>query len=293
MHALFLGLISSVANHQMQQLLSKYLLLLLSSPKAQINGNKIISIAMSTSISNSPHSTNINSFFLLHYLGSKTITSDISEVISPRENVETFVLIWFDMATNKNEDTIIFQSKLRAIINSLFIFHTIDETINFIKNIKEEKVFLILSDLFEWELIERIEMNKLSQLDSIYIFYHDKSKHKTLTKRDDKIRGIFTDIDSLCIRLKEDLKQSLNDLLPISVAPNASNKNKSTTDKEKQVAFLCAQLHRELLFTMEYPDDAQLDLIEYCMNIYKDNETEREFIEELRDEYDTGKAIWW
>jgi len=48
MHALFLGLISSVANHEMQQLLSKYLVLLLSSPKSKINGNNTTSIAADT-----------------------------------------------------------------------------------------------------------------------------------------------------------------------------------------------------------------------------------------------------
>ncbi len=48
MHALFLGLISSVANHEMQQLLSKYLVLLLSTPKSKINGNNTISIATNT-----------------------------------------------------------------------------------------------------------------------------------------------------------------------------------------------------------------------------------------------------
>jgi hypothetical protein len=44
---------------------------------------------------------------------------------------------------------------------------------------------------------------------------------------------------------------------------------------------------------MEYPDDARLNLVQFCMNIYKDNETEREFIEELQNEYRTGKAIYW
>lgn len=200
------------------------------------------------------------------------------------------------MTIHMNEETIICQTKLRAIVNSLFTFHTIDETMNFIKNVKELKVFLIISGLLGWELIQRTEINELSQLDSIYIFSCDKSKHKTLMERDHKVRGIFTDIDPLCIRLKEDIKQTLNDLLPISIAPGTFNKNKSITKKqkqEKQVKFLCAQLHRDLLFTMEYPDNARLDLVQFCINIYQNNKTELEFIEELRNEYHTSKAVWW
>jgi hypothetical protein len=235
----------------------------------------------------------IKILFSPHHVGSKTTPFNLSQMTSQRENVETFVLIWLDVTINMNEDTIISQTKLRAIVNSLFTFHTIDETINFIKNAKDEKVFLIISGSLGWELIERTNTNKLLQLDSIYIFCRDKSKHKALRERDHKIRGIFTDIDPLCARLKDDLKQTLNDFLPISVAPGTSNKNKSITDKQKQVTFLCTQLYRELLFTMEYPDDARLNLVQFCMNIYKDNETEREFIEELQNEYRTGKAIYW
>jgi hypothetical protein len=192
-----------------------------------------------------------------------------------------------------NEDTIISQTKLRAIVNSLFTFYTIDETIHFIENVNEEKVFLIVSDSFGWTLIERTEINDLSQLDSIYIFCQDESKHKLLMEREHKVRGVFTDINLLCKRLKKDIKQTSNDLLPISVAPGTFSKDKSMMDKQKQVTFLRAQLHRELLFTMEYPDNARLDLVEFCTHIYADNQTERELIEELRNEYHTDKSIWW
>lgn len=238
-------------------------------------------------------------YFILYCLGSqKEIEFKTTTSFNPsqRENVETFVLIWLDATIDMNEDTIISQTKLRAIVNSLFTFHTIDEAIHFIQNVNKEKVFLIVSGSLGWALIERTEMNDLSQLDSIYIFCRDESKHKALMEQEHKVRGVFTNIDPLCRRLKEDIKQTCNDLLPISVAPGAFNKDQSITDKqkqEKQVTFLRAQLHRELLFTMEYPDDARLDLVEFCMNIYADNQTEREFIEELRTEYHIGKAVWW
>jgi len=47
-----LGLISSVANHEMLQLLSKYLSLLLPSPKSQINDNNTTSMPNSQGSSN-------------------------------------------------------------------------------------------------------------------------------------------------------------------------------------------------------------------------------------------------
>jgi hypothetical protein len=210
--------------------------------------------------------------------------------------VEAFVLIWLDSTINTNEDTINSQTKLRAIVNSLFTFHSIDKTIQFIKNVKEEKVFLIISGSLAWELIQRDEIKELPQLDSIYVFCHDESKHKDLINLHGKVRGIFTSIDPLRVRLKEDMEKSVNDLLPISVASGSLNKDKSVTEKQKhdkQVTFLCAQLHRELLFTMEYPDDARLDLVHFCASTYQDNKVELKFIEELRDKYHMGKAVWW
>lgn len=197
-----------------------------------------------------------------------------------------FILIWFNIASNKNPITITSQTKLRSIINSLFIFHTIDETIQYLKTTKDEKIFLIISDSFGWELLDR---NEISQLNSIYIF----SQHRNLLEQNSKIHDIFTDIDSLCIRLKEDLKQLLHNLSSISIIPTTSIKNKSIIDKQKQVTFLCSQLHSELLLTMECSTDARINFVEFCMSIYRDNEIEREFIEELRNEYHPSKAIWW
>lgn len=59
MNVFLLELIPSVAKHEMQQLLSKYLLLLLPSTKSQINDNNRTSIVMNTSKSNNQSSTNI------------------------------------------------------------------------------------------------------------------------------------------------------------------------------------------------------------------------------------------
>ena len=225
-------------------------------------------------------------------IGYRPTSSDTSQ----RGNVETFVLIWLDASIDMNKDTMTSHTKLRAIVNSLLTFHNIDDAIHFIQGVQNEKVFLIISGALGWLLIDRPEMNDLSQLDSIYIFCRDESKHRILMEREHKIRGIFIEIDSLCTRLKEDLKQTVNDLLPISVAPGSINRDQPMIDKkkqEKQVSFLRAQLHRELLFTMEYSDDARLELVEFCKNIYGDNETELTFIEELETDYHIGKAVWW
>ena len=205
-------------------------------------------------------------------------------------------MVWLDASIDMNEDKIISQTKLRAIVNSFVTFHIIEDAIHFIQNIHREKVFLIISSALVWPLTNRTEMKNLSQLDSIYVFCRNQSKHRPLIKAEHKMRGVFTDIDRLCTRLKEDLKQASNDLLPISVAPGTIGRDQSMINKqkqEKQMTFLRAQLHRELLLTMEYSEDARLELVAFCKNIYADNQTERAFIEEFETDYHPSKSVWW
>jgi hypothetical protein len=214
-----------------------------------------------------------------------------------RKNVENCVVIWLDATIDKTQDTINSQAKLRTIINSLVTCHTIDETLQFIDKVPDEKVFLIVAGSLGWPLIDLGIVGKLQQLDSIYIFCQNESAHTALMDREHKVRGVFTSIDSLCTRLKTDIRQTLNDLLPFSVAPGTVNTQDSneTNDakKKKQVNFLCAQLHRELLFTMEYPENARSDLVEMCKSEYEGNASELRNINELQSGYHSGKAVWW
>ena len=75
----------------------------------------------------------------------------------------------------------------------------------------------------------------------------------------------FVKIDPLCARLKEDTEQALKNLLPISTTSGTS------ADEKNQEKFLCAQLHRDLLFTMEYNNNARSELADFCSKIYNSN----------------------
>lgn len=206
---------------------------------------------------------------------------------SVESKAESFVLLWLDQNISKNQDTIDSEQKLRAIINSLVTCHTIDETIDFIKTIEDQHIYLIVSGKFAKQLLATNWIVDSSKLNSIYIFCRDEPKYAELVQLSDKVRAVFVEIDPLCARLKEDTEQALENLLPISTTSGTS------ADEKNQVKFLCSQLHRDLLFTMEYNNNARLELANFCSNIYKSTPAQLKHIDELKKDYHAGKAIWW
>lgn len=214
--------------------------------------------------------------------------------VSAEESVETFELIWLDASIGSNEDAVESHEKLRAIVNALRTYRSIDEAIAFIRTVPEKKVYLIISGDLGKHFVKRKEMKEFSQIDSIYIFCKEPENYLDLKQDKYKVRDVFVGVNPLCDRLKKDTAQTMTNLVPISGTSDTASTDPSDGSKqqEKQVKFLCSQLNRDLLLSMEYPDDARNDLIVFCRDAYEGNPTELLFIEELKG-YHTGKAIRW
>ena len=200
---------------------------------------------------------------------------------------ESFVLIWLDENIQKNKDTLESEEKLRAIVNSLITCHRISEVIDLIKQIQDQQIYLIVSGKLAKDLLSINDTIDASKINSIYIFCYDQSEYNDLIQPSNKVRAIFVEIDPLCARLKEDTEQALKNLLPMSTASGASS------DEKHQVKFLCSQLHRDLLFTMEYNYNAKEELADFCFITHQSNPVQLKYIDELRKEYHAGKAIHW
>ena len=212
-----------------------------------------------------------------------------SQLGPEKESAENFELIWVDKSIDILQDARNSEQKLRAIVNSLRTYRSIDETIAFIRTVPNKNVYLIISGELGGRFLKMKGVAELSQIDSIYIFCHEKPDHLYLKTVTYKVRGVFDDVDVLCGRLKDDTARGLTNFIPMSGTSDTADENQ----EGKRVKFLCSQLNRDLLLSMEYPDDARDDLIAYCSNVYEGNNAESSFIEELRDEYHSGKAIWW
>jgi len=202
--------------------------------------------------------------------------------------VENLIIIWLDSNIKEsNETTQNSISHLRPIINSIRIFTDSDQCVNFINNITNEKIFLIISGTFSQKLIPLFE--DMTQLKSIYIFYHRKSKHKRWINNYPKIKGIFTKIEQICDALKQDVRQCEIDFTPISIVSNTSTTNLDELDP----SFMYSQLLKEILLEFEHDDKAKKERVDFCHEQYAENDNELKVIDEFDRNYNKSSSIWW
>jgi hypothetical protein len=76
------------------------------------------------------------------------------------------------------------------------VFTDADECIDFISEIKDERIFTVVSDGSDQHIVPLI--HEITQLDSVYVFYDFKIKHEIWENQLNKVKGAFTEIESIC-----------------------------------------------------------------------------------------------
>src|ERR1700722_7359775 len=136
--------------------------------------------------------------------------------------VQNFTLLWLD--SNIDESDVNFKHslvQLRRIVNTIDTLTDAGRCIDFLNENKNEKVFMIVSGALGQSIVSHI--HDMSQLDSIYVFCRNKSKHEQWTKEWTKVKGVFTQIEPICDILKRDTQQCDRDSTSISVTGGDSD----------------------------------------------------------------------
>ncbi|CAF0871705.1 unnamed protein product [Didymodactylos carnosus] len=206
--------------------------------------------------------------------------------VHQQRSLECFEIIWLDAhidkKTNDNSNTL---TQLRRVVNNnLKTFDNPDQCSHYISSIQNQKIFLIVSGAVGQIVVPQV--HALTQIELIYVFCFDKAKHEKWTNKYKKIVGAFSDIDSVCDKLGEDVNSCTNDLLPFSAISSAEEINK------QDPSFMWFQLLVDILLNMKHTDDTKQEMIDLCQERYKDNEEQLEYIREFQT-YAPGKAIWW
>ncbi|CAF3392408.1 unnamed protein product [Rotaria socialis] len=203
-------------------------------------------------------------------------------------NVENFIIIWLDSnmkeSKRKTQHAI---NQFRQVINSIRTFTDSDQCMNFIRDIKNEKIFLIISAGLSQSFVQLVE--EMIQLISIYIYSNHKLKQEQWINNHRKIKGIFIQIEHICDAIKKEARQCETDLIPISIVTNISATNLDELDQ----SFMYSQLLKEILLELEHDDKAKSELVEFCREQYADNEKELKIIDEFNQNYSKPSPIWW
>ncbi|CAF1269567.1 unnamed protein product, partial [Didymodactylos carnosus] len=95
----------------------------------------------------------------------------------------------------------------------------------------------------------------MPQIDSIYIFCGNKSRHEQWAKEWPKVKGVYTDILPIREALKQHTRQCDQDSMSIRIT-NAQNPN------ELESTFMYTTLFKEIILENEYDEQAIKTLAE-------------------------------
>ncbi|CAF1276520.1 unnamed protein product [Adineta steineri] len=202
------------------------------------------------------------------------------------EKIENVFLIWLDNNINENNtdcsNTI---KQLKRVVNNINTFTDGEECIEFIQTITNNKVCMIVSGSLGKYIMRHV--HDMSQVDTIFIFCNNQECHKQWATEWPKIKGVFTDITSICEALKQTAHQCEQNAISISFV--ASNKKLDQLDP----SFMYTQIFKEILITIDFKNRHFEEFITYCRDTFLENEYELHNIEKLERDYHNQTPIWW
>jgi len=197
--------------------------------------------------------------------------------------VQNFLLVWLD--TNCDElnnpnchDTI---TILRHIVNTVHTFTEVDECIQFIGSIKEEKIFMIVSGAFGQTTMPIV--HDMPQINSIYIFCENKLEHELWVHQWLKIKGIFMEILCLCEALKQATQEYDRNNISMSFIETNNEISDQNLDKLDQ-SFVYTQILKEIVSTINFKQQDIKEFITYYRKQIVGNFTEQRNIDKLERE---------
>ncbi|CAF4002285.1 unnamed protein product [Adineta steineri] len=202
------------------------------------------------------------------------------------QRMQNVLLIWLDSTIDEtNDDCKNTIKQLRRAINDTNIFTDGDQCLEFIKTIVDKKACMIISGSLGEHIVPRV--HNMSQVDLIFIFCDNEKHHEQWIKEWPKIKGIFTEITSICQALKEAAHQCEQNAIPMSFV--RSDKKSDQLDP----SFMYTVLIKEILLTIEFEQKHIKDYIDYCRGVFVDNEEETVNIKRFEDEYHDKKPVYW
>ncbi|CAF5093031.1 unnamed protein product, partial [Rotaria sp. Silwood1] len=158
-----------------------------------------------------------------------------------------------------------------------------DDCIDCINEYYTEKIFFIISGVLGEQLVPKI--HNLKQIQYIYIYCLDKDKHEQWISNYAKIQGVFTDRNTLCSTLKQDVIERTKNTNIVENSLRNLNENRTS--------LLWFEILLEVLIRMEYDKKDKADMIEQCRLYYSDNESVLKDIDEFDQNYTPENAISW
>ena len=208
--------------------------------------------------------------------------------------LQSNLLLWVDANIKQDaKNTQHTLQKLRAVVHDVHLFKRIDDCVSFLNKIKSEQVLVIASEGLGRSLVTQI--HHLAQVKFIFIFGDNLNQHQSWITQWSKIRGVHNQIKTICEALRTAVKQSNEDLTPISfVTPCGGVLDGPTVDlNQLEPSFMYTTLFKRILIDMKHEPDERKAIVKLCRAYYANNSDELKIVEEFNRDYRPDKAIWW
>ncbi|CAF4060731.1 unnamed protein product [Rotaria sordida] len=194
-----------------------------------------------------------------------------------RRVLRNFLLIWLDDNFDESQDNYKKSIQhLHDISTTVTSFTDVDECIDFLTDIHNEKVFMIVSGVLGQHIIPEIQ--ECPQLTSIYVLCHNQATHMEWIKTISKVKGVYTQIEPICDALQIDRRNCDQNMVSISF-------------NRIDPLFMYTQLLKEALLEIEDDDTESInELVEYC-RLHSD--ASEKTLKMIEKEYRNHTPIWW
>ncbi|CAF1561438.1 unnamed protein product [Adineta ricciae] len=193
---------------------------------------------------------------------------------------EDIVLIWLKSTTDTPNNIDEIQDELQTVHNSIRIHNVIDECINDIKS-RKEKIFLIIAENQVSACLS--EVNKLSQLDSVFVFPGIPQEDGHSYSDFHKIRCIFDKLEALIKSIKENIKMLHRQMEVVSFYGQYQQGTRDLEDQSSE--FLWFRLFKDVIHHL--PDDKQAkpEMLDICRKFYRNNQRMLRAVDQFETEY--------
>ncbi|CAM2719333.1 unnamed protein product [Rotaria socialis] len=246
----------------------------------------------STKMSTPMKKTNTTAASEKSFVSTKTVSND--PIRSKRCMIQNYLVIWADANIDPSNDGCQKAlTQLQKVVSQLNFFTTLAECIEFLNRLDKEKVFLILSGSFGQTLVP--DIHNMSQVDVIYIFCGNETRHKKWAKQWYKIQGIFTSIGPICKALAKAAYQCDNENISMSfVSKQAIEIVDGDSEKgnlnQLEPSYMYSVIFKEIILKMEDDNAKSLkELSKYCL----EQKVEKDEIDYFVHEYDKKTPIYW
>ena len=218
-----------------------------------------------------------------------TRSTDIAAIPNIQDNVsqkiqwqiaEHLIVIWLNLNASVDDSII----KLQYVVNSIKSFTHLDQCVDFLTDVRDKKVLMIISESFEQSIVPLI--HDIHQLHFIYLFNHQQTHNQQQYK---KVKGMFSQIEDICDVLKLDISRLMVDLTSFSIISITSSSNLNELDQ----SFMYTQLLKEIILEIQHSDNARQDFIAYYHAHFEEEGFDSNLMSEFQKHYEDQSPIWW